>query len=197
MSIRFIDLFAGIGGIRLAFESAGCKCVFSSEIDESARKTYEANFGEKPSGDIRNIKSGDIPAFDILLAGFPCQAFSIIGRREGFDDMARGTLFFEILRILKDRRPEAFMLENVKNLTAYDKGKTFRIIIQCLENLGSTAYMHVCLTLLITDCPRSARELLLPVSVKIYFSHSLNLYQNTNAKNYPTYSKAIPTKNIM
>lgn len=143
MTVRFIDLFAGIGGMRLAFEASGCKCVFSSEIDEYARKTYYANFHEIPSGDIRSIKSQDIPEFDILLAGFPCQAFSIIGKREGFDDIARGTLFFEILRILRDRRPRAFMLENVKNLTAHDKGRTFRIIMECLENLGYYVYARV------------------------------------------------------
>ena len=134
--MRVIDLFAGIGGIRLAFENAGCKCVFSSEIDDSARKTYAANFNETPSGDIRNIKSSDIPEFDILLAGFPCQTFSVIGRREGFADSARGTLFFEVARILHDRRPPAFMLENVKNLTAHDNGRTFGVITGCLEELG-------------------------------------------------------------
>ena len=143
MRYRFIDLFAGIGGIRLGFESAGCECVFSSEIDEYACRTYEANFHERPQGNIKNISSQDIPEFDILLAGFPCQAFSIIGRREGFADVTRGTLFFEIERILRDRRPRAFMLENVKNLTAHDNGRTYRIIMQHLENLGYCVYAKI------------------------------------------------------
>ena len=135
-NFRFIDLFAGIGGIRLGFESAGGHCVFSSEFDEDACKTYEANFGEHPQGDITQIPSSAIPDFDILLAGFPCQAFSIIGKQRGFEDEARGTLFFEIERILKDKRPPAFMLENVRNLTAHDKGNTFHVIITHLEALG-------------------------------------------------------------
>ena len=143
MRYKFIDLFAGIGGIRLGFESAGCECVFSSEIDEYACRTYEANFHERPQGNIKNISSQDIPEFDILLAGFPCQAFSIIGRREGFADVTRGTLFFEIERILRDRRPRAFMLENVKNLTAHDNGRTYRIIMQHLENLGYCVYAKI------------------------------------------------------
>ena len=143
VSYKFIDLFAGIGGIRLGFEAAGCNCVFSSEIDDSACITYEANFNEKPYGDIREIKSCDIPEFDILLAGFPCQAFSIIGMREGFADITRGTLFFEIERILHDKRPRAFMLENVKNLTAHDNGRTYKIIMQKLEKLGYYVYSRV------------------------------------------------------
>ena len=142
-NFSFIDLFAGIGGIRLGFESAGGHCVFSSEFDEDACKTYEANFGEHPYGDITKIPSGDIPDFDILLAGFPCQAFSIIGKKLGFADEARGTLFFEIERILKDKRPPAFMLENVRNLTAHDGGNTFRVIVSHLEALGYHVYSKV------------------------------------------------------
>lgn len=141
--MTFIDLFAGIGGIRLAFENAGCDCVFSSEIDTSACKTYSANFNERPCGDIRGIKSEDIPAFDILLAGFPCQAFSVIGKREGFADTTRGTLFFEIERILRDKKPRAFMLENVKNLTAHDKGRTYKIIMNHLESLGYNVHAKI------------------------------------------------------
>lgn len=132
----FIDLFAGIGGIRLGFESVGGKCVFSSEFDEDACKTYEANFGEHPSGDITKIKSCDIPDFDILLGGFPCQAFSIIGKKEGFANETCGTLFFDIERILKEKKPSAFMLENVRNLTAHDNGNTFNTIREHLEALG-------------------------------------------------------------
>ena len=132
----FIDLFAGIGGIRIGFESVGGKCVFSSEFDEDACKTYEANFGEHPAGDITKINADDIPDFDILLGGFPCQAFSIIGKKEGFANETCGTLFFDIERILRVKRPPAFMLENVRNLVAHDNGNTFRIIREHLEALG-------------------------------------------------------------
>lgn len=142
-SFSFIDLFAGIGGIRLGFESAGGHCVFSSEFDKDACKTYEANFGEYPSGDITKIDAKDIPDFDILLGGFPCQAFSIIGKKEGFENETCGTLFFEIERILKEKNPKAFMLENVKNLTSHDKGKTFSTIIKHLEALGYNVYAKV------------------------------------------------------
>lgn len=142
-SFRFIDLFAGIGGIRIGFESVGGHCVFSSEFDENACKTYEANFGEHPSGDITKIDAKDIPDFDILLGGFPCQAFSIIGKKEGFENETCGTLFFEIERILREKKPKAFMLENVKNLVAHDKGKTFKIIKAHLEALGYNVYAQV------------------------------------------------------
>ena len=142
-NFSFIDLFAGIGGIRLGFESVGGHCVFSSEFDENACKTYEANFGEHPSGDITKIAAKDIPDFDILLGGFPCQAFSIIGKKEGFENETCGTLFFEIERILKEKQPKAFMLENVRNLTAHDKGNTFKVIRTHLEALGYTVYAKV------------------------------------------------------
>ena len=142
-NFSFIDLFAGIGGIRLGFESVGGHCVFSSEFDENACKTYEANFGEHPSGDITKIAAKDIPDFDILLGGFPCQAFSIIGKKEGFENETCGTLFFEIERILKEKQPKAFMLENVRNLTAHDKGNTFKVITTHLEALGYTVYAKV------------------------------------------------------
>lgn len=131
----FIDLFAGIGGIRLGFEAVGGECVFSSEWDTFAQTTYEANFGEKPAGDITEIAASSIPDHDILLAGFPCQAFSICGDQKGFDD-TRGTLFFNIEEILRVKQPFAFMLENVKNLRSHDKGRTFKIITQRLESLG-------------------------------------------------------------
>ena len=142
-SFTFIDLFAGIGGIRLGFESVGGKCVFSSEFDEAACKTYEANFGEYPSGDITKIQASEIPDFDILLGGFPCQAFSIIGKKEGFENETCGTLFFEIERILKEKRPKAFMLENVRNLMAHDNGNTFRVIRSHLEVLGYNVHAKV------------------------------------------------------
>lgn len=142
-NFRFIDLFAGIGGIRLGFESVGGHCVFSSEFDEDACKTYEANFGEHPSGDITKIEAKDIPDFDILLGGFPCQAFSIIGKKEGFANETCGTLFFDIERILKEKRPPAFMLENVRNLTAHDGGNTFKVIHDHLTHLGYHVYAKV------------------------------------------------------
>ena len=142
-NFKFIDLFAGIGGIRLGFESVGGTCVFSSEWDTSACETYKANFGEQPAGDITKVKSDDIPDFDILLAGFPCQPFSIIGDKEGFNHETQGTLFFEIERILKDKNPAAFMLENVRNLTAHDNGNTFRVIRDHLQALGYHVYAKV------------------------------------------------------
>ena len=142
-SFRCIDLFAGIGGIRLGFESVGGHCVFSSEFDEDACTTYEANFGDHPSGDITKIEAKDIPDFDILLGGFPCQAFSIIGKKEGFANETCGTLFFDIERILAKKRPPAFMLENVRNLTAHDNGNTFQTIKNHLEALGYHVYAKV------------------------------------------------------
>lgn len=131
----FIDLFAGIGGIRIPFQEIGGKCVFSSEWDKFSQKTYKVNFGEVPAGDITKIKSEDIPDFDILLGGFPCQPFSQAGLHLGFDD-TRGTLFFEIERILQDKRPKGFLLENVKQLKGHDKGKTISIIMRKLNQLN-------------------------------------------------------------
>ena len=131
----FIDLFAGIGGLRIPFDELGGKCVFSSEWDKKAQDTYEANFYERPYGDITKIDSASIPDCDILLAGFPCQAFSIIGKMSGFNE-SRGTLFFNIEMILKDKKPSAFLLENVKQLKTHDKGKTFSIIKQHLQEIG-------------------------------------------------------------
>lgn len=132
---KFIDLFAGIGGIRIPFDEFGGKCVFSSEWDKFAQQTYEANFGDKPLGDITKIDEKDIPSFDILLAGFPCQAFSIAGKRLGFED-TRGTLFFDIARIIKYHKPKAFLLENVKGLVNHNKKQTFKTIYKVLTDLG-------------------------------------------------------------
>ena len=139
---RTIDLFAGIGGIRLGFEAYGCRNVFSSEWDKYAQKMYEANFHEKPFGDINDINPEDIPDHDILLAGFPCQPFSIAGKGLGFAD-TRGTLFFNIEAILKAKQPEAFLLENVKRLTTHDNGNTFAVILDRLNKLGYTVYHKV------------------------------------------------------
>lgn len=148
---NFIDLFAGIGGIRLAYQNLGGKCVFTSEWNNFAKKTYEANFGEVPFGDITQIEEDRIPDHDILLAGFPCQPFSIagvskknaLGRKHGFLDETQGTLFFDIARILKHKKPKAFMLENVKNLVSHDKGNTFKVIRNTLLELGYTVYHKV------------------------------------------------------
>ena len=139
MTFKTIDLFAGIGGIRLGFEAHGCQNVFSSEWDVPAQKMYEANFGEKPYGDINLIDPTDIPDHDILLAGFPCQPFSIAGKQRGFDD-TRGTLFFNIESILAAKKPKAFLLENVRRLTTHDEGRTFQVILCHLKNLGYTVY---------------------------------------------------------
>lgn len=132
----FIDLFAGIGGMRLALQKLNGKCVFSSEWDLQAQVTYSTNFGEVPFGDITKIDAGDVPKHNILVAGFPCQAFSIAGFKGGFDD-TRGTLFFDVARIIKAQRPDAFLLENVKGLVGHDKGKTLSVILRTLrEDLG-------------------------------------------------------------
>lgn len=147
----FIDLFAGIGGLRLAFQKTGGKCVFTSEYDKFAKITYKENFGEVPFGDITKIDESKIPNHDILVAGFPCQPFSIagvskknsLGRQHGFMDATQGTLFFDIARILKAKKPKAFMLENVKNLVSHDKGKTFKIIVNTLYELNYTVHYRV------------------------------------------------------
>ena len=132
---KFIDLFAGVGGIRIPFEELGGKCVFTSEWDKFSQITYEANFGEKPYGDITQIDEKDIPKHNLLLAGFPCQAFSQAGLKKGFQD-TRGTMFFEIARILDHHKPNAFLLENVKGLRGHDKGNTFKTIVSILNELG-------------------------------------------------------------
>ncbi len=148
---KFVDLFAGIGGIRLAYQNIGGKCVFTSEWNKFAKKTYEANFGEVPFGDITQISEKAIPDHDLLLAGFPCQPFSIagvskknaLGRQHGFLDETQGTLFFDIARILEHKRPKAFMLENVKNLVSHDKGNTFKVIKNTLIELGYSIHYKV------------------------------------------------------
>lgn len=134
-AFRFIDLFAGIGGMRLAAEAAGGRCVFSSEINPAARLTYEANFGDLPAGDVTQIASDDIPEHDAIFAGFPCQSFSKGGKGLGFED-TRGTLFFEVARIARDREPRLIVLENVKGLAQHDGGRTLGIITGTLADLG-------------------------------------------------------------
>ena len=140
----FIDLFAGIGGFRIALQKCGGKCVFSSEWDKYAKKTYETNFYEIPFGDITKIDKKTIPSHDILCAGFPCQAFSIAGYRKGFsDEKGRGNLFFDIYEILKLKQPKSFFLENVKNLQSHDKGNTFKVIMECLCDAGYSVVYKV------------------------------------------------------
>ncbi len=148
---RFIDLFAGIGGMRLAFEAAGGQCVYSNEWNKYSQKTYFTNFGVQPDGDITKVKAEDIPDHDILVAGFPCQPFSIagvskknsLGRATGFEDKTQGTLFFDVCRILKAKRPKAFMLENVKNLCSHDKGRTFAVIKESLAELNYRVFFDI------------------------------------------------------
>lgn len=147
----FIDLFAGIGGMRIAYESAGGNCVYSNEWNKYSQQTYFANFGEQPDGDITKVNEYDIPDHDILVAGFPCQPFSIagvskkqsMGRATGFEDKTQGTLFFDICRILKAKRPKAFMLENVKNLCSHDKGRTFKVITESLDELDYDVFYQI------------------------------------------------------
>lgn len=147
----FIDLFAGIGGMRIAYEKAGGHCVYSNEWNKYSQQTYFANFGEQPDGDITKVEAKDIPDHDILVAGFPCQPFSIagvskkqsLGRATGFEDKTQGTLFFDICRILKEKRPKAFMLENVKNLCSHDRGRTFRVITESLNELDYEIFYSV------------------------------------------------------
>ena len=156
----FIDLFAGIGGFRIALQSLGGKCVFSSEWDANAQKTYFYNFGEIPYGDItkESIKNCIPDGFDVLCAGFPCQAFSIAGYRKGFED-TRGTLFFDVAEIIKRKRPKAVFLENVKNLYTHDNGKTFAVIKATLEELGYVVYHKVMNSMEYANVPQNRERI--------------------------------------
>ena len=135
-----IDLFCGIGGFRLAMNSSQVECVFSSDNDKFAQQTYEANFHEVPTGDIKAVDEKDIPKFDILTAGFPCQPFSYAGEKQGFNDEVRGTLFFDVCRILEYHKPPMVFLENVKGLKSHDKGKTLQTV---LDTLKTVSYTHL------------------------------------------------------
>ena len=152
LNFRFIDLFAGIGGLRIGLERAGGQCVFSCEIDPYAQKTYAAWFGETPVGDINEFVDGqNVPEHELLAAGFPCQPFSIagvskkksLGREHGFKDKTQGTLFFQLATLIEARRPEAMLLENVKNLKSHDRGNTWKTILQTLDELGYTVFAEV------------------------------------------------------
>lgn len=135
-SFKFIDLFAGVGGMRLAFEQVGGNCVFSSEWDKYSQQTYACNFGETPHGDITQIQETEIPNFDVLVAGFPCQPFSTIGKRQGFSHPTQGTLFHDVVRIMRHKRNKSFLLENVVGLQSHGNGDTFEIIKNSLTELG-------------------------------------------------------------
>ena len=139
---KFVDLFAGIGGFRIAAERLGGECVFSSEWDKHSQKTYYENFGDVPSGDITKIDEKTIPNHDILFSGFPCQSFSISGKQKGFDD-TRGTLFFDVARIIREKNPKMFLLENVKNFAKHDEGRTLQIILDTLDELEYKVYCKV------------------------------------------------------
>src|SRR5690554_1494939 len=171
---KFIDLFAGIGGFRIAMQELGGKCIFTSEWDEQAKKTYEANFGEVPFGDITKAETKRfIPdGFDVLCAGFPCQAFSIAGKRGGFED-TRGTLFFDIEQIIEKHRPKVVFLENVKNLVSHDYGKTFKVIIEILEEkLGYKVFHKVLNSMTHANVPQNRERIFIvafdPKQVKNY-----------------------------
>ena len=169
----FIDLFAGIGGFRIAMQNLGGECVFSSEWDNDARRTYMNNFGELPFGDItkESVKKCIPEKFDVLCAGFPCQAFSIAGYRKGFED-TRGTLFFDVATIIKKHRPKAFFLENVKNLKSHDNGRTFEIIESTLKKLGYIVYHKVMNTMEYCNIPQNRERIFIigfdPLKVSRY-----------------------------
>ncbi len=167
MQYKFIDLFAGIGGFRIGFEEAGFKCVFTSEINPHCQQVYEKNFGEKPFGDITKINPTDIPNFDILLGGFPCQPFSISGKKMGFED-TRGTLFFDICQIIDSKQPKVVVLENVKHLIHHDKGRTFKVIIKSLMDLGYNV-THKILNAKDFGLPQNRERIFIIATKKHYF----------------------------
>lgn len=169
--MKTIDLFAGVGGIRLAFENVGFETAFANDFDSSCKDTYDLNFNDPKLfiEDIWRIETKTLPEFDILLAGFPCQAFSIAGRRKGFDD-ERGNLFFKISEILETRKPMAFMLENVKNLKTHDNGNTFKVIKDTLEHLGYHIKYEVLNTMTHGNIPQN-RERIFIVGFRDFLSH--------------------------
>jgi len=167
MQYKFIDLFAGIGGFRKGFEDAGFKCVFTSEINPQCQQVYETNFGEKPFGDITKIEASNLPNFDILLGGFPCQPFSISGKKMGFED-TRGTLFFDVCRIIKEKQPSVVVLENVKHLIHHDKKRTFIVIIKALMNLGYNV-THKVLNAIDFGLPQNRERIFIIATKKKYF----------------------------
>jgi DNA (cytosine-5)-methyltransferase 1 len=163
---RFVDMFCGIGGFHQAATSYGMKCVFACDVDEEVRRTYNHNYGIMPHGDISRITPKNIPDHDIFFAGFPCQPFSIIGNRKGFNDI-RGTLFFDIVRILEEKRPRAVLLENVKQLTTHNKGQTLQRIIDALESLGYCVSWTV-LNALDFGLPQKRERILIAATLDVY-----------------------------
>lgn len=220
----FIDLFAGIGGFRIALQNLGGNCVYTSEWNEGAKTTYQANFGKVPFGDItKEITKSYIPQnFDILCAGFPCQAFSIAGLRKGFHD-TRGTLFFDLEKIIESRRPRVVFLENVKNLVSHDKGKTFKIILEILENkLGYKAYTKILNSATHANVPQNRERIFIvafdksqvPNFANFKFPEAIpltktihdilekgqqadNLYYKKNHKYYPELEKTMTSKDTI
>jgi DNA (cytosine-5)-methyltransferase 1 len=185
---NFIDLFAGLGGFRIALQSFGGNCVFSSEIDIDVSKIYFENFGDMPSGDITKINEDSIPNFDILTAGFPCQAFSIAGKRLGFDD-TRGTLFFDVARIIKEKKPKAFILENVQGLTNHDNGKTLAVIMDVLFDLEYNVIYKVL----------NAKDLGYPQNRKRWYCVGFRKDLNINTHNFkwPIKKRSVPFEKIL
>jgi DNA (cytosine-5)-methyltransferase 1 len=190
----FIDLFAGIGGIRIPFDELGGHCVFSSEWDKYGQETYEANFDERPHGDITQIDPNVIPDHDILLAGFPCQAFSIIGNKKGFSDTVRGTLFFNIVKILQVKKPEAFLLENVKQLKTHDQGRTFKIIENNLHELGYSTYTKILNALDFGLPQKRERTFIVGFRENLNFSFPNSLKVRTSLSNILEPDEQIETK---
>lgn len=189
-----IDLFSGIGGTRLGFHLTGkTKVVFSSEIDKFSIKTYEANFGETPKGDITKISTNDIPNHDILVGGFPCQAFSQAGKKLGFED-TRGTLFFEIARIISAKKPKCFLLENVRNLISHDKGRTFKTILSTLQSLDYEVY-HILFKAKDFGVPQN-RERIYIVGFNKKLVSNYNKFKFPNPTNIPTKVGDILEKNV-
>jgi len=183
----FIDLFAGIGGFRLALQNLGGLCVFSSEWDKFAQKTYEANFGEVPHGDITQIDANTISNHDVLCAGFPCQPFSIAGKKRGFED-TRGTLFFDIVRIVKEKRPKVIFLENVKNLVSHDKGKTIKTILDVLENeLNYKVFYKVLNTMEYANIPQNRER----IFIVAFDTEQIKSYEKFKFPNKITLNKTI------
>ena len=170
-AFKFIDLFCGIGGMRLGMESAGFRCVFSCDINEECRKTYQANFEEIPEGDIAHISEKSIPDFDVLCAGFPCQPFSISGKQKGFED-TRGTLFFEICRIVQEKQPQIIFLENVKHLIHHDEGRTLEIMLERLASLGYIVSWQL-LNALDYGVPQNRERIIIIASKRGCFNFSL------------------------
>ncbi len=192
---KFIDLFAGIGGFRLALESFGGQCVFSSEWDKYCQSVYGRNFKEKCEGDITGISENDIPSHDILCAGFPCQAFSISGKQKGFED-SRGTLFFEVVRIVKHHKPRLLILENVKNFERHDNGNTLKIILSILHKIGYTV-KHKVLTASQFGIPQSRKRVFI-IAVLKEFSGQFKNYDipESNGKKSSLRDLILPNSKI-